>query len=358
MSIDNLLDQPLNPWMSGNGQEGDIVLSTRIRLARNLEGLPFPNRANAAQLGMVVEQVRKTVNELSIADRHQYMFIEMDQLSPLERNILVEKHIVSPNHIQEAGQRALIARDDAGVSIMVNEEDHLRIQCLAPGLNLPEAASLADVIDDALEAKMEFAFKEDLGYLTACPTNIGTGLRASIMAHLPALVLTRQINRIVNAATQLGLAVRGLYGEGSEAIGNIFQISNQLTLGKSEQEIIDSLQSVVKQIVDHERAARSLLMSESKDALADRVWRAYGILSYARSLNGQEALTMLSEIRLGIDLKIIDGVEPEIFNELVVMTRPHFLQKIAGGMELDSAARDRLRAQIIRDKVKGGKSNV
>lgn len=355
MSIDALLDQPLNPWMSGKGTDGDIVLSTRIRLARNLEGIPFPNRATSSQLASVTEQVRKSLNDLTQVDEHRYMFIEMEKLSLLERNILVEKHIVSPNHIQDPANRALVVRDDAGVSIMVNEEDHLRIQCLMSGLDLAGAAVLADKVDDALESKMNFAFKEELGYLTACPTNLGTGLRASIMAHLPALVITRQMNRIINAATQLGLAVRGLYGEGSEAYGNIFQISNQLTLGKSEQEIIDNLQSVVQQIVGHEKAARNLLAGESQEGLADRAWRAFGVLSYARSLSGQEALTMLSEVRLGIDLKIIEGVSAEVFNELLVMTRPNFLQKLAGGAELDAGDRDRLRAQIIRDKLKGGK---
>lgn len=355
MSLASLLDQPLNPWMSGKGQDGDIVLSTRIRLARNLEGMPFPNRATPAQLTEVTEQLRKAVNDLNRADGHQYLFIEMEKLSPLERNVLVEKHIVSPNYIHNPEHRVLVARDDAAVSIMVNEEDHLRIQCLAPGLDLAGAAALADKVDDALEGKLDFAFKEELGYLTACPTNLGTGLRASIMAHLPALVITRQISRIVAAATQLGLAVRGLYGEGSEATGNIFQISNQLTLGKSEQEIIDNLQSVVSQVVDHERAARSLLAKESPEALADRIWRAYGVLSHARTLSGQEALTLLSEVRLGIDMSILEDVPADVFNELLVMTRPNFLQKLAGGAEIDPGARDRLRAQIIREKLKGGK---
>ncbi|MCX7781173.1 MAG: protein arginine kinase [Negativicutes bacterium] len=356
MSIDNLLDEYLNPWMSGEGRDGDIVLSTRVRLARNLEGLPFPNRANSEQLSKVIETVRKTVNDLSNADGHRYMFIEMEKLSALERNVLVEKHIVSPNHIQDPEHRALIVRDDAAVSVMVNEEDHLRIQCLSPGLNLAEASRMADVVDDTLEARLDFAFKEEIGYLTACPTNLGTGLRASVMLHLPALVITRQMNRVVNAATQLGLAVRGLYGEGSEAFGNIFQISNQLTLGKSEKEITDNLESVVKQVVDHERTARKLLLEQSLDALSDRVWRAFGILRYARSMGGQEALTLLSEVRLGIDLRIIPEVPAKVFNELLVLTRPNFLHKLAGGTELEPSARDRLRAEIIRDKLKGGKN--
>ncbi|SDF84511.1 protein arginine kinase [Sporolituus thermophilus] len=356
MALENILDQPLNPWMAGGGPDGDIVLSSRIRLARNFEAVPFPNRAKGGQLAAIVDQLRKSVNDLTNLDGHRYLFIEMEKLSPLERYVLVEKHIISPNLAQEAENRALIVRDDAAVSIMINEEDHLRIQCLAPGLNLNDALKWANKVDDAIEGRHDIAFSEQMGYLTACPTNLGTGLRASVMVHLPALVLSGQINRLVTAATQLGLAVRGIYGEGSEAVGNIFQISNQLTLGHGEQEIVENLYSVARQVVDHERSARQALLAESRDVLADRVWRAYGVLRYARSLSGQEALSMLSEVRLGIDLKIIDEVPPVIFNELLVTTRPNFLQKLAGRAELGPAERDRLRAQIIRQRLEDNKT--
>ncbi len=358
MSIDNLLDKPLNPWMKGGGPDGDIVLSSRIRLARNLEGVPFPGRADGKALASVAEAVRKTVGDLGAADKHVYMFVEMEKLTPLDRNVLVEKHIISPHHADDQGHRALVVRDDAAVSIMVNEEDHLRIQCLVPGLNLQEALALANRVDDVLEARNTFAYAERVGYLTACPTNVGTGLRASVMVHLPALVLSRQMNRIVAAATQLGLAVRGLYGEGSEATGNVFQISNQLTLGHSEQEIIDNLQAIAKQVVEQERAARKGLADSSPDALADRVWRAYGVLRYARSVSGQEALNLLSEVRLGIDMKIITGTDAAVFNELLVTTRPNFLQKIAGQPDSEPGERDRLRAQLIREKLQEGKNNA
>lgn len=351
MSIEGLLDKPLTPWMMGGGPDGDIVLSSRVRLARNLEGVPFPNRADAKRLDQVVAEVRKSVNNLRKTDKHEYLFVEMDKLSPLERQVLVEKHVVSPNLADHPANRALIVRDDSAVSIMINEEDHLRIQCLVPGLNVKDASEMAGKVDDTLEAKHTFAFDEQVGYLTSCPTNIGTGLRASVMVHLPALVLTKQINRIVNAVTQLGLAVRGLYGEGTEAYGNIFQISNQVTLGHSEQEIIDNLQAIAKQVVEQERSARQALMAGSADALADRVWRAFGILSYARIVTGQEALTLLSEVRLGIDLQIITGVPAGVFNELLVTTRPNFLQKIAGRLEIEPDERDQLRAQLIREKL-------
>ena len=358
MTMYGLLDKPLTPWMQGGGPEGDIVLSSRVRLARNFAGECFPNRAGAEDLDKIVVEAGKSVNDLCSADEHGYLLVEMDKLSALERNILVEKHVVSPNLAEEPAHRAIIVRDDAAVSIMINEEDHLRIQCLVPGFNLKQAFESANQVDDILESRQAFAFDEQTGYLTSCPTNIGTGLRASVMVHLPALVLTKQINRIISAATQLGLAVRGLYGEGTEAIGNIFQISNQMTLGHTEQEIVENLEGIARQVVEQERAAREGLMAGSPDTLADRIWRAYGVLRYARSMSGQEALTRLSEVRLGIDLKLITGVPPEVFNELLVSTRPNFLQKIAGRAQIQPAERDRLRARLIREKIKEAQTNA
>lgn len=356
MTIESLLDKPFVYWMSSSAQDGDIVLASRIRLARNLEGIPFPQRANTEQLFQVVTELKKSLADLNTNGQSEFMFIDLEKLPLLERLVLVEKHIISPNHAREAENRALIVKRDTTVSIMLNEEDHLRIQCLMPGLNLVEAFTSANEVDDIIEAKHTIAFNEQLGYLTSCPTNLGTGLRASVMVHLPALVLTGQINRIVNAVTQLGLTVRGLYGEGTEAVGNIFQISNQLTLGFTEQEIIDNLYSVVKQVVDHERTARGGLYAETTDMLTDKVWRSYGILKYARSLSGQEALSLLSDVRMGCELGIITEVPDCNFNELMVITRPNFLQKMSYRSELSSSERKRLRAQVIREKfIKEGK---
>lgn len=346
--VENLLTQPLTPWLNGSGPEGDIVLSSRIRLARNLRSQPFPGRASPDQLGKIAAELKEEPQELKATDGHEYEFVELDKLGPLARYVLVEKHVISLNHVTEPENRALIVRDDASVSIMVNEEDHLRIQCLAAGLNLGVALDKANAIDDVIEAKHDIAFMENIGYLTSCPTNIGTGLRASVMVHLPALVLTKQMGRIVAIATQLGLTVRGLYGEGTEAAGNIFQISNQVTLGRNEQDIITNLNGVVKQIVDKERMARRLLSNDSYDALADRVWRAYGVLRYAQSISAQEALSLLSEVRLGIDLGVIDEASPDVFPKLLVMTRPNFLQNSAGGLALNQAEGDKLRAKLIR----------
>ena len=351
MSLNNILDQPLTSWMKDPGPDNDIVLSSRIRLARNLGVIPFPNRATEEQLNQVVETVRNSVGDLTKATGTDFMFLDLDKISPLERYVLVEKHLISPGHAQEAKFRGLLIGADGVVSIMVNEEDHLRIQVILPGLQLEEAWQVANAVDDTLEARIDFAFSERLGYLTSCPTNVGSGLRASVMLHLPALVITNQIGRVLSAISQLGLAVRGLYGEGSEAIGNIYQISNQMTLGFAEREIVENLQSVAGQIVEQERLARDYLFKNNNEQLTDRVFRAYGILSYARIISSQEAMRLLSDVRLGVDLGIIQAIDPKIFNELLVKTRPNFLQKIAH-RDLDALGRDMMRAEIVRQTMK------
>lgn len=350
MSLNNILDQPLASWMKDPGPDNDIVLSSRIRLARNIGVIPFPNRATEEQLNQVVETVRSSVGDLTKETGTAFMFLDLDKISPSERFVLVEKHLISPVHAQEAKFRGLLIGADGVVSIMVNEEDHLRSQIILPGLQLEEAWKVADSVDDILEARMDFAFSERQGYLTSCPTNVGSGLRASVMLHLPALVMTNQIGRVLSAISQLGLAVRGLYGEGSEAIGNIYQISNQMTLGFSERDIVENLQSVAGQIVEQERLARDYLFKNNNEQLADRVFRAYGILSYARIISSQEAMRLLSDVRLGVDLGIIQEIDPKIFNELLVKTRPNFLQKIAH-RDLDAMGRDMMRAEIIRQTI-------
>jgi protein arginine kinase len=233
---------------------------------------------------------------------------------------------------------------------MINEEDHLRIQVLYPGFQLKQAWELADQIDDVLETSVSYAYDEKLGYLTSCPTNVGTGIRASVMMHLPALVITQQINRILQAITQVGLAVRGLYGEGSEATGNLFQISNQITLGQTEEEIIDNLHSVARQIIEHEKAARMKLMSESRTKITDRIRRSYGILSFAEVMDSKEAAQRLSDVRLGIDLGIVEHVPSRVMNELLIMTQPGYLQKHYG-KGLSPEERDLYRAKLIRELV-------
>ena len=234
---------------------------------------------------------------------------------------------------------------------MINEEDHIRIQCLFPGLQLVEALQAANYLDDLIEQKVDYAFDEVKGYLTTCPTNVGTGLRASVMMHLPALILTQQMNRIIPAINQLGLVVRGIYGEGSEALGNIFQISNQITLGKTEEDIVEDLMSVVRQLIAQERSAREALVKTSNIQLEDRVFRSYGVLANSRIIESKEAARCLSDVRLGIDLGYINNVSRNILNELMILTQPGFLQSYAGGA-LRPNERDIRRATLIRERLK------
>lgn len=348
MATDELFTKPLMQWMSGGGEERDVVLSSRVRLARNLCRLPFPNRADLAQLAAVKEKMQSVLPALEKRLGGAFRSLDLGLLTTLERSVLVEKHLASHNLIADPENRALVVGGDGRISVMVNEEDHLRLQCMTAGLDLAGALETAQAVDDVIEENLDFAFDEKIGYLTSCPTNLGTGLRASAMVHLPGLVFTQQINRIMHASTQLGLAVRGFYGEGSEVVGNMFQISNQLTLGYTEREIVDNLTNAVQEIVSHERAARKALYAQSSAALADRVWRSYGVLKYARSVSGREALSLLSEVRMGVDLGIIKGVPAEIFNGLLVSSRAHFLQNLQGSSNLSQAEIDRSRAEMIR----------
>lgn len=350
MRLNRYTKEALSEWMRGEGPDSDIVVSSRIRIARNLSSYTFPMLATNQQSKEVLEQVTNVLNQDDLNTISKFECILLSELSELEKKVLVEKHLISPNLANESRNGAVILSENESVSIMVNEEDHLRIQCMFSGFQIREAWDLANQIDDIFEAHVDFAFDEKRGFLTSCPTNVGTGIRASVMIHLPALVLTQQINRILSAITQVGLAVRGLYGEGSEAIGNLFQISNQITLGQSEEEIIDNLYSVVKQIIEHEKAARAKLMEESKPKIMDRVNRSYGILSHAAIMDSKEAAQRLSDIRLGVDLGLIKNVPSNIMNELMVMTQPGFLQQYAGG-KLSADERDLRRAEMIRERL-------
>ncbi|ANE46752.1 ATP:guanido phosphotransferase [Paenibacillus swuensis] len=343
-------DNALSEWMKGHGPDSEIVISSRVRIARNLQTQPFPMLATNQQSEEVLNQITSALQNEELNTISNFDFIPLTELSELDKRVLVEKHLISPNLANESRNGAVILSENESVSIMVNEEDHLRIQCLCPGFQIKEAWDLASQIDDIFESQLEYAFDENRGYLTSCPTNVGTGIRASVMMHLPALVLTQQINRILSAITQVGLAVRGLYGEGSEALGNLFQISNQITLGQSEDEIIDNLYSVARQIIEHEKAAREKLLIESKPRIIDRVMRSYGILSHAGIMDSKEAAQRLSDVRLGIDLGIIHQVSTHIMNELMVMAQPGFLQK-QSGEKLSAEDRDIRRAELIRERL-------
>ncbi|GIN58947.1 protein arginine kinase [Lederbergia ruris] len=351
MSLERFLNKAVSSWMSAEGPEADIVLSSRIRLARNLKNYKFPTLFENEEAREIASRLDGIVQSGYLQAYKGVEFLPIEQLKQLEKKVLVEKHLISPRLATDSPYGAVILSEEEDLSIMINEEDHIRIQCLFSGLQIKEALDKANVVDDLLEDQVDYAFDESLGYLTSCPTNVGTGLRASVMVHLPALILTRQMSRIVPAINQLGLVVRGIYGEGTEALGNIFQISNQITLGKSEEDIVDDLVSIVQQIITQERSARKALLKTSNIQLEDRVFRSYGILANSRVIETKEAAERLSDVRLGIDLGYIKHLSRNILNELMILTQPGFLQQYAGG-PLRPVERDMKRAAFIRERLK------
>ncbi len=349
MAIGDLFSSTDLPWLNIGGREGDVVLSSRIRLARNFRGIPFPNRADFNQLAKVQEMAASIMPEMELAVRQPFDVVDMDKATSLERKVLVEKSLATWNFLKNTQHRVAFISESRHVSIMVNEEDHLRIQCTVNGLDLDAPLALASGIDDLVESRLDVAFDEKMGYLTSCPTNLGTGLRASVLLHLPGLVYTRNINNIINISQQLGLSIRASYGEDDkEWQGNIFQISNQLTLGFSEEEIIGNLKSAVKEIVSHERRARKALELYRKDQLEDSVWRAYGVLCHARILSEKEVLDLLSKVRLGIDMGFIDEVGAQCFSEILIGSRTSYLQNLAGNENMSGNEVDRMRANVVR----------
>ncbi|WP_404406702.1 protein arginine kinase [Jeotgalibacillus malaysiensis] len=346
MSLEKFLSQAVSSWMNEDGPYSEIVLSTRIRLARNHHQYAFPTVFTKEEAEWTAEAVGAAVQQAG----YPLEELKMEDLQGLEKRVLVEKHLISPNLAEDSGSSSVWLSDDEDISLMVNEEDHLRIQCLFPGLQLKEALRKALEIDDAIERDFDYAFDEKFGYLTTCPTNVGTGLRASVMMHLPGLMMTHQMNRIIPAIGQFGLVARGIYGEGSEALGNIFQISNQTTLGKSEEDITEDLLHVVDQIIAQEKSAREALVKSSGIQLEDRVFRSYGTLRYSRVIESKEAAQCLSDVRLGIDLGFIENVSRSILNELMILTQPGFLQQYAGGF-LRPVERDIRRASLIRERL-------
>ncbi len=353
MGIERYTSQPHSLWMDAGAPGQDVVLSSRIRLARNLARVPFPHLADRDQKLQVIQRVAEVIPHLDKqAGELGWEMLRVDETPPVERFVLVDKHLISPQFAQADGPSAVVLRHDEGVSIMVNEEDHLRIQALSPGLQLQEAWSLASEVDNVIEASLDYAYSPELGYLTACPTNVGTGIRASVMVHLPALVITGKIDKILSAIGQVGLVARGMYGEGTQAHGSIFQISNQITLGQSEQEIIENITGVTKQIIEQERAARRALQNGAAIELHDRVGRACGVLANARKMSSQEAMQLLSDIRLGLCLQLINGLDHATIHEMLVITHPAWLNH-AVGRDLDPNERDIKRAAALRERMAG-----
>ena len=331
------------------GPHDRIVMSSRVRLARNLKGAAFPGWAKKAERAKILELVRPAVQDLP---QMAGSFAEsMDNLTALDKQILVERHLISREHAAKNAGSGLVLNQEESLCVMINEEDHLRMQALRPGLQLKQAWQAIDDIDTALEKKLTYAFSPELGYLTACPTNLGTGIRVSAMLHLPALVLAEQINQIIQAVNKLGLAVRGLYGEGTEALGNVFQVSNQMTLGESEQEIVEKLNKVLAQMIEHEENARGTLLEKKPKMVFNHIGRAYGILANAHSISSKETMNLLSLMRLGVDLGMFGGVERAVVDELFVITQPAHLQK-SFSEKLTAEERDLLRADMLRQRLK------
>lgn len=337
-----------SPWLQGEGPHADLVLSTRIRLARNLQDVPFTHRAREEQLqGVLASVTTAAAHTKSFSDS---LLLRMAECSPTERQVLVERHLVSHELGDGARPRGILIAPDQRLSLMINEEDHLRLQALTPGFQLAEAWSIADGADDELEQSLEFAFSEEIGYLTSCPTNAGTGLRASVLIHLPALVLLEEIQRVLKSVMQVGLNVRGLYGEHSEVMGNLFQISNQTTLGRSERDSIESLERVTHQIIETEERARERMLRDARVQIEDKVWRAYGTLRYCRSIHAREVINLCSAVRLGAAIGLTGLCPLRTLNELLVLTQPAHLQRIHG-TELSPADRNIVRAQLVRERL-------
>lgn len=332
-----------------------IVLSSRVRLARNLKGIPFPGWAKKPDRLKSLELIRPAVEALP---QMKDAFSEtMDNLTPLEKNLLVERHLISREHAARNAGSGLVLNREESLCVMINEEDHLRMQALRPGLQLKQAWQAIDQIDSKLERKLELAFSTELGYLTACPTNLGTGIRVSAMLHLPGLVLAEHINQIIQAVNKLGLAVRGLYGEGTEALGNVFQVSNQKTLGDTESDIVERLNKVLLQIIEHEENARLTLLEKKSKVVYNHIGRAYGILANAHSISSKETMNHLSFMRLGVDLGMFVDFKRCSVDELFILTQPAHLQRQLAD-KLSVEERDILRADMLRERLEKVKRPV
>ncbi|MDD4571662.1 MAG: protein arginine kinase [Clostridia bacterium] len=350
MNTNKLLDNAQTKWTSG-GNKGDIVISSRIRLARNLAAKPFPHLLTEAAARQLALQVREALAKSNL----KYFYVDMENISPIDRQILVEKHLISPALLDDARGRGVAVSEDEAVSIMVNEEDHLRIQCLYGGLALNEAWQDIDVLDQKLSENLNYAYDQELGYLTACPTNVGTGLRASVMLHLPALTMLKKTGQIFESLGQMGFAIRGIFGEGSESKGHLYQISNQRTLGFSEKDIVERLNRVVEQLAEAETKARKDLFKKNQNSMADYIWRAWGIMTNARSMSSAEAMEKLSALRLGVSEAIIKQTNNVKLNQLLISIQPGFverkLQTEAPNSQISTMQRDWARAEIIRNQL-------
>lgn len=352
MKLDDLVHLP-GEWLRTGGPMSDVVISTRIRLARNLAGHNFLSRTTPDQRRAVERALFEAISASNFGKNTFY--VDIDKSDPLDRQFLVERHLISRQHADGEGSRGVAISNTETLALMINEEDHLRIQVLRRGLNLDDAWDETARVDAALEGLVDFAFHKQYGYLTACPTNCGTGLRVSVMLHLPALKLTNEIEKVFRAAKDMRLAVRGLHGEGTDALGDLFQISNQVTLGFSEEELLTGFRAdVIPSIVRYEQEARKVLTKSKTAALDDKIWRALGTLENARAISGEEALFLLSHLRMGVVLERIKHIDLEAISEMLLVSQSAHLQKVRG-QKLDGEQRSIARAEYIRQKLNQGK---
>lgn len=336
-------------WLHAEAPMADIVISSRIRLARNLAGYPFLSRCDHQQRIEIQEFLKQQIDTLQEPQKLRY--INIDQSEPVDKQLLVERHLISHQHAQANGARAMAFSEDENLSVMINEEDHLRLQALESGLQLDKAWQQVNSLDDLFEAGMDYAFSSRYGYLTACPTNVGTGIRVSVMLHLPALKISGQMEQITRSASDMRLAIRGLHGEGTQAAGDFYQVSNQKTLGSSEQQIIDEFKdTVVPKIVDFEQKTREKLLTEHAHFVDDKAFRALGMLQNARTVSSAESLELLSHLRMGVTMGRLTDVQLQTLNELFLRTQPAHLQQIENH-EMTSEQRDIARANYIRQKL-------
>jgi len=347
--FEDLVQKPAK-WLEADGEESSIVVSSRVRIARNIANLEYPGRASSDIRSRAKDFIQMALQEKGFFEVGK--LYDSQSIPDLDRHFLIERHLISPEFMSDRDNRAFYIRNDESASVMINEEDHLRIQTFQSGLETVQAARLAELIDGQLGERLEYDYNKDYGFLTSCPTNVGTGLRASVLIHLPGLVLTNEIDAVISQITKVGLAVRGFYGEGTDVLGNLFQISNQTTLGRKEEDIVSSLEEVTRQLIGHEENARMTLIKDAGDEIKDKIWRAYGILMNARVLSSEEAMNLLSAVRLGVAMGILDMLPTRLVNEVMLLVQPAHLQKLLKE-ELSSSERDSRRAELVRNKLSG-----
>ena len=348
MIIDKFVRTP-GVWLS-TGDDAGIVISSRVRLARNVRDFAFPGWAGEEECRRLCRHLCESLR--SVAEIVNPVFFDMGLLNGIDKEVLMERHLISKELAQKGAGSGLMVSRDEGIAVMVNEEDHLRLQAISPGMSLKQIWHRIDEVDSRLEELLDYAFSEELGYATACPSNVGTGLRASVMMHLAGLKLMNEIEPALHGLDRLGFAVRGLFGEGTDAHGNMFQISNQVTLGGSEGDMVDGLVDIAGEIARHEKNARLRVLGEKRARVDDTIGRALGILTHARVLSSSEAVELLSNLRLGVTFGLLQGLTVADINGIMLLTQPGHLQRILG-RELDQDERDEERARMVRERIRG-----